>query len=68
MKRIIVALIIAAGPAWPAAGIDPDWPCIQRKQPHLSLGQVWTGPAPDDRIVSIRRSAGAMPRSSDSSR
>ena len=40
MKRIIVALIIAAGPAWPAAGIDPDWPCIQRKQPHLSLGQV----------------------------
>ena len=55
MKRIIVALIIAAGPAWPAAGIDPDWPCIQRKQPHLSLGQVWTGPAPDDRIAELAR-------------
>jgi hypothetical protein len=23
---------------------DPDWPCIQRKVPELSVGQVWTGP------------------------
>ena len=48
MKRILFALMIAAGPAWPASGTDPDWPCIQRKQPHLSLGQVWTGPPPPE--------------------
>ena len=23
---------------------DPDWPCIQRKVPELSLGQIWNGP------------------------
>ena len=27
---------------------DPDWPCIQRLQPRLSLGQAWTGPTPPD--------------------
>lgn len=32
--------VVAAGP------VDPDWPCIQRRQPALSLAQVWTGPQP----------------------
>ncbi|TIS65068.1 MAG: hypothetical protein E5W93_01555 [Mesorhizobium sp.] len=27
-----------------AANTDPDWPCMQRKVPQLSLGQVWNGP------------------------
>ncbi|HEX2146865.1 MAG TPA: hypothetical protein VHG11_04345, partial [Pseudorhizobium sp.] len=27
-----------------AQGSDPDWPCIQRKVPELSIGQIWTGP------------------------
>ena len=27
-----------------ATTADPDWPCMQRKVPQLSLGQVWTGP------------------------
>ena len=27
-----------------AANTDPDWPCIQRKVPELSLGQIWNGP------------------------
>ncbi|RWK37087.1 hypothetical protein [Mesorhizobium sp.] len=27
-----------------AANNDPDWPCIQRKVPQLSLGQIWNGP------------------------
>jgi hypothetical protein len=31
-------------PASAAANKDPDWPCIQRKVPQLSLGQIWTGP------------------------
>ncbi|MFC3167405.1 MULTISPECIES: hypothetical protein [Paracoccus] len=55
MKRIAFVLMIAAGPAWSATGSDPDWPCIQRKQPHLSLGQVWTGPMPDDRVADLAR-------------
>jgi hypothetical protein len=27
---------------------DPDWPCIQRKVPTLSLGQIWNGPVPPE--------------------
>ena len=28
---------------------DPDWPCIQRKVPHLSVAQMWAGPPlPED--------------------
>jgi hypothetical protein len=27
-----------------ATTADPGWPCMQRKVPQLSLGQVWTGP------------------------
>lgn len=50
MKKFLIAasLIALTGPAWADKGTDPDWPCIQRKQPHLSLGQVWTGPVPGD--------------------
>lgn len=29
---------------------DPDWPCIQRKVPTMTLGQVWAGPVPDAAI------------------
>lgn len=38
------ALIVAAGIASGAANQSPDWPCIQRKVPELSLGQIWNGP------------------------
>lgn len=48
-----MALLVAAAPAWAETGTDPDWPCIQRKQPHLSLGQVWTGPVPDDAVQAL---------------
>jgi hypothetical protein len=27
---------------------DPDWPCVQRKVPELSVGQMWTGPVPGE--------------------
>lgn len=27
-----------------AAINDPSWPCVQRKVPELSIGQVWSGP------------------------
>lgn len=41
------ALLIAASPtaAFAAANTDPDWPCMQRKVPQISVAQVWTGPA-----------------------
>lgn len=37
-------LLPAASPALAATNTDPDWPCIQRKVPELSLGQIWNGP------------------------
>jgi hypothetical protein len=47
MRRVTgFVAIVAAGlalPALAASNTDPDWPCIQRKVPELSLGQVWTG-------------------------
>lgn len=56
MKRILMLVaVMAAGPALAAQGIDPSWPCIQRKQPHLSMGQLWTGPIPDDPVVELAR-------------
>jgi hypothetical protein len=39
---VLLLTTIAAAPA--AENHDPDWPCIQRKVPELSLGQIWTGP------------------------
>ena len=55
MKYLVALAILAAAPAFAATGTDPEWPCIQRKQPHLSLGQVWTGPVPDDWIAELAR-------------
>ena len=55
MKYLVALAILAAAPAFAATGTDPEWPCIQRKQPHLSLGQVWTGPVPDDRVTELAR-------------
>jgi hypothetical protein len=37
-------LLAAAGTALAASNKDPDWPCIQRKVPELSFGQIWNGP------------------------
>ena len=55
MKYLVALAILAAAPAFAATGTDPEWPCIQRKQPHLSLGQVWTGPVPDQRVAELAR-------------
>lgn len=56
MKRILMLVaVMAAWPALAAQGIDPSWPCIQRKQPHLSMGQLWTGPIPDDPVIELAR-------------
>ncbi|RHZ94564.1 hypothetical protein D1122_15980 [Cereibacter sphaeroides] len=55
MLRWCIPAILAAGTAMGADFSDPDWPCIQRKQPHLSLGQVWSGPLPDAMTEELAR-------------
>jgi hypothetical protein len=44
---IAIGMGLAASPSAVAAGGDPDWPCVQRKVPEISSGQVWTGPPLD---------------------
>ena len=41
--------------AWSADFSDPTWPCIQRKVPHLSVGQMWVGPEVTDQHLSAWR-------------
>ena len=57
MRSLITAFAVAAmttavatGAARAADFSDPDWPCIQRKVPHLSVGQMWAGPVIDDTL------------------
>ncbi|NGO50328.1 hypothetical protein [Allomesorhizobium camelthorni] len=46
VKGLLAGLLLLALPATTLAAMntDPDWPCIQRKVPELSLGQIWNGP------------------------
>lgn len=45
LSALAVAAALGAGrPAGAATYEDPDWPCIQRKVPEISLGQMWAGP------------------------
>ena len=46
IRGVVLAALLftAASPAIAAMNTDPDWPCIQRKVPELSLGQIWNGP------------------------
>lgn len=60
MKRIfmrVVMLALSAAALSPAAlaggSGDPTWPCIQAKQPHLSVGQLWPGPLPDEAVAEL---------------
>jgi hypothetical protein len=57
MIRLLLLLLAAAAPAFGAGPPDPDWPCIQRRQPHLSIAQVWGGPVPDAAALELARSA-----------
>ena len=52
MRKLVLIAMLAATPA-AAFQPTPDWPCIQPIQPHLSLGQVWTGPVPDDAVMAL---------------
>lgn len=50
---IALAVVCAAFPGWAAGTPDPDWPCIQRRQPQLSIAQVWSGPLPDEATIAL---------------
>lgn len=37
---------------------DPEWPCIQRKVPKLSVGQMWAGPEVDETVLALAQTPG----------
>lgn len=45
-----VAASLLALPAHAADFKDKSWPCVQRKVPQLSIGQMWTGPLIDESV------------------
>ncbi|WP_295076915.1 hypothetical protein [Tabrizicola sp.] len=59
MKSIFIFAVILALPVVALAGGsgDPTWPCIQPKQPHLSVGQLWSGPPPDAAVEILAQRA-----------
>lgn len=48
-----LSLITVAAPLLAADPSDPDWPCIQRRVEHLSIGVMWPHP--------ISEEAGSLP-------
>jgi hypothetical protein len=52
---LIAALTMAATAGHAASSDDPDWPCQQRRIDTLSLGQVWSGPAPDEAVEKLAK-------------
>lgn len=57
MKSVFMTVLMLALPAaaWAGGSGDPTWPCIQAKQPHLSVGQLWPGPVPDEAVEELAR-------------
>jgi len=42
---VLAAGLVSIGIAQAASSQDPDWPCVQRMVPNLSVGTVWRGPS-----------------------
>lgn len=55
MKLVLVAVAAIAAAPVHAAQATQDWPCIQVRQPKLSVGQMWSGPAPDAAVEELAR-------------
>ena len=47
---VALAATLLAPMALAADFKDKSWPCIQRKVPTLSIGQMWTGPLVDETV------------------
>lgn len=56
---LLAAAMLAAQPAL-AAQPTQEWPCVQPRQPRLSVGQMWSGPAPDAAAESLAREDAAV--------
>ncbi len=56
IRVLLLSLVVAAPPVYAAGPVDPDWPCVQRRQPHLSIAQVWGGPVPDEATMALAKS------------
>lgn len=52
---LVLPLLFLPGAVMAEMVTDPDWPCIQRKQPQLSLAQVWAGPPPDEAVTELAK-------------
>ncbi|MDO5612565.1 MAG: hypothetical protein Q4G14_04890 [Paracoccus sp. (in: a-proteobacteria)] len=52
---VIAAAVMVASSAQAQPAHDAAWPCIQRKQPSLSLAQDWTGPVLDQAAQELAR-------------
>lgn len=52
IRTTLCALLLASS-ASSASFDDVDWPCIQRKIPTLSIGQMWAGPLVDETIQAM---------------
>lgn len=48
VRATLAGLILLGAPAQAADPADADWPCIQRKVEHLSIGVMWPHPIPED--------------------
>jgi hypothetical protein len=57
LKSVLAILVATTVPLSAATFDDPDWPCIQRKVPELSIGQMWAGPEVTDPIRELARDA-----------
>ena len=53
LLRLCLIASLTASAASAASFDDPDWPCIQRKVPTLSIGQMWAGPLVDAKIEAL---------------
>lgn len=60
MKTVLAMLVILAAAPATAAQATREWPCIQPRQPHLSFGAMWPGPAPDDATRALAREDKAL--------
>jgi len=54
-KTLLATTLVSALPfaAVAASFDDPDWPCIQRKVPEISVAQMWAGPVVTDAIIAM---------------
>lgn len=59
LSAILLLAVLSGGPPDPVAAAsseNPDWPCVQRKVPHVSPGMMWAGPPIDEMDESWEKS------------